>query len=85
MVELDGLPVFLTHPRPFPTGREGCYGLPVRAFDIFLKPGFYYLQGMASLGVLIFLRVKLLLKLLIKERYIFLGMQSLKYINLLFA
>jgi len=37
------------------------------------------LQGMASLGILIFLRVKLPVRFLIKERYNFLGMQSLKY------
>ena len=34
---------------------------------------------MASLGVLIFLRVKLLVRFLIKERIDFLGMQSLRY------
>ena len=73
------LPLFLQGPIPIPSIREVCYGLPGLTFEFFRKPDFNNLNGMASLGILNLLWIKLLVRFLIKERINFLGMQSLKY------
>ena len=68
----------LSFPGPTPnpslqTGR-GVMGCMIHTF-------FADIYGMASLGVLIRQKLKLLLRFLIKGRIHFLGMQSLKYIS----